>query len=196
MIIDLDFKKPALYKIFIEDAPNNDNLSDLLSKKTPLENFVFTQYKKTSLYLAINTKANPSYHKFIKEGNIQNLLETIRDDYDFIIVDTAPISVDSSVTDIIGMVDKTILVIRTDFVNVNVLNDSIATISKISSNLAGCILNDVHMKVVPFSITGNDESNDYSRYRYGKYGYGKYGYGRYSNYGHYGSHHKSSKKHS
>lgn len=195
LLIDLDFKKPALYKIFIEDAPNNDNLSDLLSKKTPLENFVFTQFKKTSLYLAINTKANPSYHKFIKEGNIQNLLETIRDDYDFIIVDTAPISLDSSVTDIIGMVDKTILVIRTDFVNVNVLNDSIATISKISSNLAGCILNDVHMKIVPFSITGNDESNDYSRYGYGKYGYGKYGYGRYSNYGHYGSHHKFSKKH-
>ncbi len=193
LLIDLDFKKPALYKIFIEEAPHNDNLSDLLNKKTPLENFVFTQFKKTSLYLAINTKANPAYHKFIKEGNIENLLETIRDDYDFIIVDTAPISVDSSVTDIIGMVDKTILVIRTDTVSVNVLNDSIATISKISANLAGCILNDVHMNVVPFSITGDDESNDYSKYGYGKYGYGKYGYGKYSNYGHY-SRHRHSKK--
>lgn len=184
LLIDLDFKKPAIFKIFDEETSRSDNLSYLLSKETPLENFVFGRYKKTSLYLAISTKANPSYYKFIREGNIENLIKTLRSDYDFILVDTAPLSIDSAVTDIIGMVDKTILVIRTDTVSVNVINDSIATISKISANLVGCILNDVHMKMLPFSITGNDESNDYSRY----------GYGRYSNYGYYGQY--SRRKHS
>ena len=191
LLIDLDFKKPALFKIFNEESSSNGNLSELLNKETPLENFVFGQYKKTSLFLAVNTKANPSYHKYIREGNIENLISTLRADYDFILVDTAPLSLDSSVTDIIGMVDKAILVIRTDTVNVNVINDSITTISKIGANLAGCILNDVHLNILPFSITGNDESNDYSRY-----GYGRYGYGRYSHYGYYGrySHrHKHSK---
>jgi hypothetical protein len=74
------------------------------------------------------------------------------------------------------MVDKTILIVRTDTVHTNVLNDAISTISKISSNLAGCILNDVHMNMLPFSITGNDENNRYGGYRYGKH----------SHYGHYG----------
>ena len=192
LLIDLDFKKPALYKIFDEETSRNGNISELLSKETPLENFVFGQYKKTSLFLAINTKANPSYHKFISEGNVENLIRTLRSDYDFILIDTAPLSQDSSVTDIIGMVDKTILVIRTDTVSTSAINDSITNISKISANLAGCILNDVHMKVLPFSITGNDESNDYSRY-----GYGRYGYGRYSHYGyysHYSRHHRHGKK--
>lgn len=195
LLVDFDFKKPALYKIFFGESARNGDLSELLGDKTPLENFVVGQYKKTSLSLAITNKACSSYHKLIEEGSIASMIETFKDDYDFIIIDTAPLSLDSSVTDIIGMVDKTILVIRTDIVNVNVINDSIATISKISSNLAGCILNDVHLNILPFSITGNDESNDYSRYGYGRYGYGKYGYGkyaygRYSHYGHYGHHQK------
>ncbi|MBQ7100020.1 MAG: polysaccharide biosynthesis tyrosine autokinase [Clostridia bacterium] len=196
LLIDLDFKKPAIFKIFDEATSRSDNLSYLLNKETPLENFVFGRYKKSSLFLAISTKANPSYYKFIREGNIENLIKSLREDYDFILIDTAPLSLDSSVTDIIGMVDKTILVIRTDTVSVNAINDAITTVSKISANLIGCILNDVHMRILPFSITGNDESNDYSRYGYGRYGYGGYGYGRYSNYGYYGrySRHKHSGK--
>ena len=76
-----------------------------------------------------------------------------------------------------NLVDKTVLVVRTDTVHVNALNDAITTISKISSNLAGCILNDVHMNILPFSFTGDDESNRYGGYRYGKH----------SRYGHYGN---------
>jgi len=112
------------------------------------------------------------------------LIEKLKEQFDYVIIDTAPVSLDSTVTDIIQSVDKTVLIIRTDTVNVNALNDCIATISKISSNLAGCILNDVHMNILPFSITGNDESNHY----------GGYGYSRYSHYGHYG-HYEKSKKH-
>ena len=112
------------------------------------------------------------------------MINEARSEYDFVIVDTAPISLDSTVTDIIKIVDRTVLIIRTDVVPANVLNDSIATISKISSNLVGCILNDVHMRVLPFSFTGNDESAYYGRRGYGRYSH--YGhYGKYGNYGHY-----------
>lgn len=176
VLLDLDFKKPAVYKIFSEEAMENGEVSDLLSKKVSLEDFAFRQFKKTSLSLAVNTKADSEYRNFIENGSIAELIRILKREYDFVIIDTAPLSLDSSVTDIINMVDKTILIVRTDTVPVNVLNDSISTISKISSNLAGCILNDVHMNILPFSFIGNDKSNRY----------GEYGYGNYSHYGHYG----------
>ncbi len=176
ILLDLDFKKPAVYKIFGEEETENGEVSDLLGKKASYEDFAFRQFKKTSLHLAVNTKADPEYRSFIEDGSIDGLIKKLKTEYDFVIIDTAPLSLDSAVTDIIGMVDKTILIIRTDTVHVNVLNDSISTISKISSNLAGCILNDVHMNILPFSFTGNDESNRYGGYRYGKH----------SHYGHYG----------
>lgn len=176
MLLDLDFKKPALYKIFSEESIENGEISDLLAKKVAFEDFSFRQFKKTSLSLAVNTKADSEYRNYIENGSISELIEKLKAEYDFIIIDTAPLSLDSTVTDIINMVDKTVLIVRTDTVPVNVLNDSISTISKISSNLAGCILNDVHMNVLPFSFTGDDESNRYGGYRYGKH----------SHYGHYG----------
>lgn len=176
MILDLDFKKPALYKIFSEETIENGEVSDLLAKKVNYENFAFRQFKKTSLSVAVNTKADAEYRKFIESGSIYELIERLKKEYDFIIIDTAPLSLDSTVTDIIKMVDKTILIVRTDTVHTTVLNDAISTISKISSNLAGCILNDVHMNILPFSFTGNDESAHYGGYRYGKH----------SHYGHYG----------
>lgn len=174
VLLDLDFKKPALHKIFSEESTENGELSDLLGKKIAFEDFAFRPFKKTSLSLAINTKPDPAYRSLIEEGSVSALIEKLKEQFDYVIVDTAPLSLDSSVTDIIQMVDKAILIIRTDTVNVNALNDSIATISKNSQNLAGCILNDVHMNILPFSITGNDESNRYGGYGYG---YGKYGYG-------------------
>ncbi|MBO5360725.1 MAG: AAA family ATPase [Clostridia bacterium] len=176
LLIDLDFKKPALYKIFSEESLEDLDPNESLSRETEFTDFSFRKLKKTNLSLALVTKANPLNKKLISDSGVSVLINKIRPEYDFIIVDTAPMAADSSVTDIINMVDETILVIRTDTVNVNVLNDSIATISKISSNLAGCILNDVYMSSIPFSITGDDESS----------GYGRYGYGRYSYYGHYG----------
>ena len=176
ILLDLDFKKPAAYKIFSEDEVENGELSDLLKNNVEYENFAFRQFKKTSLYLAVNTKADPDYRKFIEDGTILQLIEKLREEYDFVIIDTAPLSLDSSVTDLIKMVDKTLLIVRTDKVNINILNDSIEIISKISSNLAGCILNDLHMNVLPFSFTGNDESTYYGGYKYG----------RHSHYGHYG----------
>ena len=176
VILDLDFKKPALYKIFSQEATENGELSDLLRKKVSYESFGFRQFKRTSLRLAINTKADPQYRELIENGSISALIEKLRAEYDFVIIDTAPLSIDSSVTDIINIADEAILIVRTDTVTVPALNDAISTISKISSNLAGCILNDVHMNFLPFSFTDNDESSRYGGYRYG----------RYSHYGHYG----------
>lgn len=185
VLLDFDFKKPALYKIFSEESTESGELSDLLNKNVDFEDFAFRPFKKTSLSLAINTKPDSNYRSLIENGSIAELTKKLREQFDYVIVDTAPLSLDSTVTDIIQMVDKTVLVVRTDTVNVNALNDSIATISKISPNLAGCILNDVHMNILPFSITGNDESN-----RYGGYGYGYGKYSHYSHYGHYGKHRK------
>lgn len=177
MLIDLDFKKPALYKIFGEEAIETAEPSESEEQNDFFDNFVFRHFKKTSLDLALIAKGNLSLQSFITNGSVEKLINEARSEYDFVIIDTAPISVDSTVTDIIKMVDKTILIIRTDNVPVNVLNDTIATISKISSNLAGCVLNDVHMRALPFSITGNDESAYYGKYSHNGY---------YGHYGHYG----------
>lgn len=179
VLVDLDGKKPALYKIFNEEFKEESELSFLLNGEISGKDYRLRRFKKSSLFLAINTKPSSDYQSWVHDGSIIKVLEKLKKEFDFVIIDTAPLSLDSTVTDIIQLTDKTIMIVRTDTVSVNVLNDQISTISKISGNLAGCILNDVHLNILPFSFTGNDESN-----------YGGYKYGKYSHYGHYGSYGK------
>ena len=188
ILFDLDGKKPALHKIFNEEYEENCELANLLEKKIPNNSFRLRRYKKTSLYLAINTKPYSDSHKWLENGEIEKLINVFKNKTDFIIIDTAPLSVDSSVTNITKLADKTLLVVRTDTVKTAAINDAISTVNKISGNLSGCILNDVYPRIAPFSFTGNDESRHYGR-KYGKYGkYGNY----YGHYGHYDKHTASS----
>ncbi len=174
LLIDLDGKKPALYKIFSEAYEENSEFSNLLTHKIRNKDFRLKKYKKSSLFLALNTRSVPQYYKWLENGEIKSFIETIKTSVDYIIIDTAPIVHDASVADIMSLVDKTLLVIRTDKVRTPALIDAISTVEKNSNNLAGCILNDVYPKMLPFAFSGNDDGG----YRYGKK-YSEYGYGGY-----------------
>ncbi len=194
VLVDLDGKKPALYKIFEEEYTENRELSDFFDGKISSKDFRLRRYKKSSLYLAINTKASENHNKWLESGVAERFIRNLKNKFDYVIVDTAPITLDASVTGTVKMVDKTLLVVRTDKVKVSVINDTIDNIKKLGGDTAGCVLNDIFPKVMPFFFSGDDMGGYYST-GYGKYrGYGKYGkykgygkYGKYSKYGKYGA---------
>ncbi len=172
ILVDLDVKKPAIYKIFEEKHQENSELADLFNGKIKYNEFRLRRYKKTSLYLALNTSPCTEYSKWFAAGEIEKILNALRDKVDYIIIDTAPMSVDSSVTDIVKIVDKTIMAVRTDVATATAVNDALITVSEVGGVLAGCILNDVYPEVSLFGIAGNDEGGYYygkKNRRYGKY---------------------------
>ncbi len=191
LLLDFDSKKPALYKVFETGKNENSEFFDLLSGKTSPEDFSFLRFKKTSLFLAVNTRSYGGYQKYIDNGTARKIIDSLKENVDYIIVDTAPISVDSSVTNLVKIVDKTLLVVRTDVVYSSSINDSILTIKEVGGNFAGCLLNDVYSEFSFFGQSGFDESGYYSK-RYGRYGkYGKYGrYGKYNKYNRYSRYNK------
>lgn len=169
VLVDLDGKRPALYKIFNEQYEENSELSNLLSQKINKADFRLRRYKKTSLYLVLNTQAHVDYHKWIENGDIEKFLKVLKSKADYIIIDTAPLMMDAAVTNIVKMADKTVMVVRTDVVRSSVINDVAATIGKVGGDLVGCILNDVYPDASPVSFSGRDENNYYYGKKYGKY---------------------------
>ena len=115
------------------------------------------------------------------------LLEVVRKAFDYIIIDSPPMSLMADAEVLADRSDMSILVVNYDRVLAQDLNDAIDSLRDCRSHFAGCILNQVH------TLPGQRRSvvgyGGYGRYgHYGKYGkYGKYGhYGAYGNYGHYG----------
>lgn len=197
VLLDFDGKKPAVFKIFGQNPDKCCEFGSALSGDINLDDYKFTRYKKTTLFLAVNTKSHRDYQKWFEDGTAKNILNSLRNSADFIIIDTAPMSIDGSVTDVSSFCDAVMLVVRTDRVYAPVINDSILILKKTGSKFAGCVLNDVYEDFAILNQFGIDESG-YAHHS-GYFGYGKsskyyaYGEGKYSKYNKYGKYSKYNK---
>lgn len=172
ILLDLDGKKPALYKIFEEQYVEQSELGELFEGKLSYGDFRLRKYKKIPLYLALNTKVHENYYQWIRSGEVEKILKVFKEKVDYVIIDTAPLSADASVTDIAKMVDKILLVVRNDTVKVSAINDAIITIEEVGGKMAGCILNDIY----PESLFGGVKSVSSDGYYYSKKYGSKYNY--------------------
>ncbi len=183
ILVDIDCKKPALFKIFNKKYNEKAELSNLMNGVLKSSEYELIGYKNTPLYLALNTKPCDNYKEWIESGKLSRVISAFRSQVDFVIIDTAPIYIDACVTDIAKIAEETILVIRTDMAYTPAINDAVGTIEDVGGTVCGCVLNDVYPEFSLFKIAGADEGGYYYGRRYGKYGkYGKYEkYSRYSN---------------
>ena len=119
---------------------------------------------------------------------MKRLVEVSKTHFDFIIIDTPPMSLMADAEVMADMADMSILVIKYDTDPSDQLNDTIDALRDCSAEFAGCILNEV--RTVPGARRVVGGYGGYGRYgHYGRYGrYGRYGnYGRYGAYGRYGT---------
>ncbi len=163
LLMDMDGKKPAIYKLFGCSYIENAELGTLLNGEISSSDYKLRRYKKTSLYLAINTRAYANSYKWIENGTAKKTVKALKSMVDYIIIDTAPISVDSSVSEIIKLADKTILVVKTDTIEAATINDAISTVTDVGNNLAGCILNQTPPDMPFASFTGAGDDSRHSR---------------------------------
>lgn len=170
VLIDFDGKKPALYKIFSAKYKEISELGNLFEGKIAPDEFRLRKYKKTSLSLALNVRKYPDSYKWLEGGEVDRFLDILKEQVDYIIIDTAPISADASVTDIVKKADGTLLVVRTDIVKTSVINDAVLTIDEVGGKMLGCVLNDVYTDDVLAPFTGSHEYGSY----YGSKAYGNY----------------------
>lgn len=177
-LLDMDFKKPAVHKIFDMKKTDTEDFASLLSGKTSLEQYVVNPFMKTGVDLMVNFKSHNDYVNWIHGDNIRAVFAKLRDEmgYDYILIDTPPLSVAADVTTFMQLADKSLVVVRTDYVLAADINDAILSLKEKTDNFAGCILNAVHKEFSLLGQLGFDE-----RGYYGKYG-------SYSRYDRYASH--------
>jgi capsular exopolysaccharide synthesis family protein len=186
ILMGLDIRKPALGRLF-NIADRNSGISTLLVKGKVTENDVMAQISPSGvngnldLLLAGPTPPNPA--ELLARENLSDIMSILREKYDYIIMDTAPVGLVTDTLQIGKYADVTIFVCRADYTPKSCfgLVNSLAAEEKLPNMCM--ILNGVDM---------SKKKNGYY-YGYGKYGhYGHYGnYGTHGYYGSYGSYSNS-----
>lgn len=188
LLLDMDFKKPAMHKIFDIQVPPNQDFGALLARQIPHEEFKFHKYRRSNLYTALNAGRHSDYVDWIHSDHVAGILRVFRQHFSYILIDTPPISAAADVSSLARLADQTLLVVKTDCAYAADINDAILTLSS-GCRFAGCILNDVPPEFTLLGQIGADESG-YAGHYYSYYGsYGKYS--RRGSYGKYGSYNRT-----
>lgn len=103
---------------------------------------------------------------------LEQLIERLRPDYDYIVLDTPPCGIISDAKFICRCADAIVYVVRHDYASRNQIVDSMQELADQKAKLTGCVLNDT-------PAVSHSKRYGYGQYGYGKYGYGKTGYEKY-----------------
>jgi capsular exopolysaccharide synthesis family protein len=164
-LIDMDFKKPAIQKIFDLEKTNVEDFAVILSGKTCIEDYTPQTVKKLSLDLYVNFKSHNDYVNWIHNEHSNEIFDKLKNDlgYDYILIDTPPLSVAADVTTFMQFADKSLVVVRTDYVLVGDINDTILSLKDKTDTFTGCILNAVHKEFSLLGQFGFDETGYYGK---------------------------------
>ena len=174
LLVDMDVRKPSIYKIFGYREPMNVEFNDVLSGKVSLSEYKFLRYKRTELLVAMNKRYRGDAAQWLGSERVKDCIYALGEQMDFVSLDTPPLAVSADAASLINICDKTLLIVRTDTVCVGEINDAVAMIANVGGSLAGCILNDVYRPFTMFGQMGEDESRPYT-YGYSGKPYGGYG---------------------
>lgn len=162
LIIDLDLVNPSIYKIFSVTESLTALRNFLMGEK--VENLIRT-LEDDGLSAIINTERVSDTLDLLSSKRLEQLLKSVRDSFDYIIIDSPPISNVADSEILSDLMDATLLVIKQNYVKEENIIDVISQLKASKSELIGCVLNDA---VVYSEIGGYDY---YNKYRYGYYSY-------------------------
>ncbi len=111
LLIDLDLHQPTLDQHF--DTSNEKGVSDYLLQKTTLENIIIRPEKENNnLYLIPSGEELPNPSEMLLNGKISELLSSVEEIFDYIVIDTAPVNIISDAYHISDFCDTSVFVVR------------------------------------------------------------------------------------
>ncbi len=139
LLVDANLRTPALDGVF-DGAQHPEGLSDVVLSDAPLENAIYqTNFPNLFLLPVGKPFQSPSY---LFDGDaISNLLKTLRDKFDFVIFDGAPLEGYSESFFLASKVDGVILVVESERTRKQVVKKIKKELEWGSINLLGVVLN-------------------------------------------------------
>ena len=158
LLIDGDLRIPSVAKkMDIKSSPGLTHL--LLTKDTNMEKFKTDVLDQWYILPAGDIPPNPS--ELLGSRRMKNLLEKLKEQFDYIVIDLPPVNIVSDALSIASLISGMIVVIREDYTEKNELERCFRQLRLSNVNVLGCVMNEAK--------TGGGSYGRYKRYRYYKY---------------------------
>ena len=147
LLIDADFRKPSLYKIFDIDKNQVTNLVAILRSGVGMQKSI-VKLKKYPLYFILNNTNTGSIDDVLANNRFRSLIRFSRTKFDYIILDTAPMGLVPDAEGIAEFCDASLIVVREDVILAKNINDAIDTLNETNAKVLGIVFNDAKLRGV------------------------------------------------
>lgn len=163
LLVDADIRKGRIHKYF--QAKSTPGLSDYLSGLVSLEDILHVSNVSENLYYIPCGTHSPKPYELLESEKMSQFLEQLRNDFDYIIVDTPPILLVSDAIAVAPKTDGVVLVCRHNLSYVSDLERSVSMLNFAKANILGLVVNDYH------APQGKIYGGYHGYYHYTKYSY-------------------------
>lgn len=183
LIIDADLRKPRIYRHLKIERENG--LSDLLCGMCDIDTAI-KRCERQNIDCITSGQIPPNPAELLSSEDMEKVLEKLSERYDYIFIDTPPVTVVTEAAAMAKFASGVILVVRQNSTIHESIKRARSSLLLTEAKILGYILNDID-----FSAYGYGRYNKYNyravrKYGYGYNGYGNYGYGSGYGYGSYG----------
>lgn len=158
VLVDCDMRRPVAAKIFDCTGERKKQLSLYLKGKRTIEE-IMEKVDGEELSCVFQKKAIANPDRLLAGETFQEMLNYLRDEYDYVILDTPPLGIVRDAEVVAERADAVLMAIRQDEDHAAALNDMIDMLEDMGTEVIGGILNMAKGE----SLSGN-----------GYYGYKKY----------------------
>lgn len=163
LLIDADMRKPVAHKIF--ELDNSKGLAKCLAGFEPFHSAVHTDVRPNlDVLTSGSTPPNPS--ELLASKNADFLLDLVKDEYDYIIIDTPPINI---VTDAIVLSKKAcgvVLVANYGKTSTKEFKNAVDAINLVESKILGVVITGTPKRTGVYAKYMRKHGNVYAYYDY------------------------------
>lgn len=159
VLVDADFNKPAVFKIF--DLDGSKSLNKAIEGTSSWSSQVVSD--RSGLDLLPCSQDTLKSEILTNSKKLDEIMKELREEYDFVIVDTCPAYYLNEPMAMNELVDATLFVVRQDYVTSDVINETVKRLTYVKDNVLGVVFKNVVSE-------GNKGTSNYNN----RYGYNKY----------------------
>ena len=159
VLVDADFNKPAVFKIF--DLDGSKSLNKAIEGTSSWRSQVVSD--RSGLDLLPCSQDTLKSEILTNSKKLDEIMKELREEYDFVIVDTSPAYLLNEPMAMNELVDATLFIVRQDYATSDVINETVKRLTYVKDNVLGVVFKNVVSE-------GNKGTSNYNN----RYGYNKY----------------------
>ena len=163
ILIDCDMRRPTLAeKLGILKQPG---LSSYLTRQCSLDELIQQcgiKDNETAFHVITAGQNPPNPIELLSSERMKNLLESMREEYDYVILDLPPVGEVSDAMAVAKQTDGILLIVRQNFCERGVLREAVQQFEFVNAKILGVV----------FNCTSERGGKGYYKSYYKKYGYG------------------------